>query len=312
MAKQNMVNRVELRGYVFSHDLAEGDFKFGGATEHGIRGTITIATDDDAMNTVKMRFYTRQMTKKGTENPTFTTLKQIITSGQTYEACGTGAMRVRATGDVSANDFYNRNNELVTSKQIRGSFIHFLNPGESFGPHPAFFEVETVVQRVAEKESRVDESEYLELVALVFGYQNRISPVTFSITNPKAIAAFQSFDFPYFGKLQGDIKNTTYTVTKESEDAGFGEMAVQETTRSFTSWDVFAGTANMELTEDTITTGEITELLAQREARLAELANKHGGTPSGFPTAAPKKIEAAAPETTPSSAIDYDDDDLPF
>lgn len=298
MAKQNFCNSVALRGYVFSHTLTERqiDPKNGGKAYNAIMGNVVVATDENAMNTVTARFFTRELTKKGTVNATFTNLKQIMEENNTYENNGKNAARVRVDGDIASNDFYGRDGNLVSAKSVRGSFLHFLNPTESFGPNSAFFEADTLVQRVTEKESQ-NGSEYLELAGYVFNYRGDVYPVTFSVSIPAGVKFFENQELPYYGKLQGSIKSTTVVTEKETEDndGGFGEEVVQPTTRTFRTWEVISGKANLGMDESTITEDELKAAIQRRETYLATLKQqteaRNGSTSgsAGFPTATKTK-----------------------
>lgn len=294
--KAAFTNGVNLRGFVFSHTLTERDITpANGEPYHAIMGDVTVATDEKAMNTVKVRFFTRELTKAGKTNATFTNLKQIADEGKTFESVGTDAFKVRVDGDITSNDFYGRDGQLVSAKSVRGSFLHFLNPGEAFGDNPAFFEADTLVQRVAEKEGN-DGSEYLELAGYVFNYRGAVSPVTFSVSIPGGIKFFENQDLPYFGKLQGRIKSTTVVTEKEADDndGGFGEEIVQPTTRTFRTWEVVSGKANLGMDDSTITEEELKKAVQERETYLAKLKadtekrNNSASGSAGFPSTAPK------------------------
>lgn len=296
--KATFTNSTSLRGYVFSHTLTERQItpKAGGAPYNAIMGDVVIATDDDAMNTVKVRFFTRELTKAGKVNATFTNLKQIADENNTYEVNGKNAARVRVDGEITSNDFYGRDGNLVSAKSVRGSFLHFMSATEAFGPNPAFFEADTLVQRVTEKES-MDGSEYLELAGYVFNYRGDVSPVTFSVSIPAGIKFFEGQDMPYFGKLQGAIKSTTVVTEKEADDndGGFGEEVVQPTTRTLRTWEVVSGKANQGMDESTITEEELKEAIKRRETYLAtlkqqtEARNNSASGSTGFPTATATK-----------------------
>lgn len=306
--KANFINNVPVRGYVFSHTLQERttkDYTY-------ISGTVNIATDDDAVNVVPVNFFVRELTKNNTINSTFTNLKQIIEHGVTYEDAGTDAMRVRVTGAIDANDFFNREGELVTGKRVRGSFLHFLNANEPISTDrvsAATFEADVLLQAAIERESN-DGSEYVSLQGFAFNFRGDVIPVTFSISSEDGMNFFLSEDIspanPYFGKVWGEIRSTVVVTAQEQDDAqaAFGAPVVHETTRTFRTWEVVGANVNSGMGELTITQEELEQKVKEREVRLAELKakteerNSSAAGSTGFPAS------AAKPATTVPTASD--------
>lgn len=301
--KKSFVNQLNIRGFVFSHTLQERLAKDG--SQKFIFGQVEVATDEKAMNVVPVRFFANEKTKKGTDNATFANLKTIMESDETFEKVGDKALRVRISASVDVNDFYNREGELVSSKSVRGSFLHFLNHSEVIGDAAARFETDMLIQAAIEKESR-DGFPYMELKGFVFNYRGDVLPVSLSASTEQGMAFFASQDIsasnPYFGKVWGDIKSTVVTVEKEKDDSavGFGQVFVEPTTRTFRSWEVVGANVNQGMSEDTVTKEELDKGIKEREIRLAELKAKtdeRNGSASGsagFPTAAAVKPAANA------------------
>lgn len=301
MSKESYINNVELRGYVFSHTLQERESTSDRTKgQKYISGLINIATDDEAVNVVPVNFYVMELTRKGTVNATFTNLKQIIETGMTYEQHGTDANRVRVSGSIDVNDFYNREGNLVTGKRVRGSFLHFLNANEQIGTNPARFEAEVLLQAAIERESS-DGSEYLSLQGFAFNYRKQPLPVTFSISSEAGMNFFQNEDIsaqrPYFGKVWGNIVSNVVVTETEADDSNvaFGAPMVQSTTRTFRTWEVVGANTNLGLDDSTITQEELNAGIAEREAMLAELKarteerNNSAAGKAGFPAAATTK-----------------------
>lgn len=315
MSKDSFINGVELRGYVFSHNLQERESNSEKTKgQKYIFGIVNIATDDDAINVVPVNFYVTELTRKGTTNATFTNLKQIIESEMTYEQHGKEALRVRISGSIDVNDFYNRDGELVTGKRVRGSFLHFLNANEQIGNNPAYFEAEVLLQSVAERESS-DGSEYLSLQGFAFNYRKQPLPVTFSITSEAGMNFFSNEDIsamnPYFGKVWGKIVSNVVVTEKETDDSNvaFGTQIVQPTTRTYRTWEIVGANTNMGLDDSTITQEELESGLAERQVMLAELKTRteeRNNTTSGkmgFPSSA---SSAASPKSATNGTVNKD------
>ena len=308
MAKQNFINNVSVRGYVFSHTLQERD-STRNPGEKIIMGIVNVATDDDALNVVPVNFFVNEKTKAGKTNATFTNLHQIIAENKTYEECGTNAARVRIQGAIDVNDFYGRDGQLVTGKRVRGSFLHFLNAGEAISSDkvPATsFEADVLLQAAVESESN-DGSDYVSLRGFAFNYRGDILPVTFSVQSEGGKNFFLGEDIsaanPYFGKVWGNIKSTVVVSEQEEDSAktAFGAPQVHETSRTFRTWEVVGANVNEGLGEDTITQAELTQKMGERNARLADLAartqnqNNTATGRAGFPASAAAPASNAIP-----------------
>lgn len=308
MAKQNFINNVSVRGYVFSHTLQERD-STRNPGEKIIMGIVNVATDDDALNVVPVNFFVNEKTKAGKTNATFTNLHQIIAENKTYEECGTNAARVRIQGAIDVNDFYGRDGQLVTGKRVRGSFLHFLNAGEAISSDkvPATsFEADVLLQAAVESESN-DGSDYVSLRGFAFNYRGDVLPVTFSVQSEGGKNFFLGEDIsaanPYFGKVWGNIKSTVVVSEQEEDSAktAFGAPQVHETSRTFRTWEVVGANVNEGLGEDTITQTELTQKMGERNARLADLAartqsqNNTAIGRAGFPASAAAPASNAIP-----------------
>lgn len=304
--KQSFVNKAQVRGYVFSHTLQErvsNSERNNGAKY--ISGIVNVATDDDALNVVPVNFFTMEKTKSGSTSATFETLKQIIDTGATYEALGTDAMRVRIDGSIDVNDFYNRDGELVSGKRVRGSFIHFLNANEEISTPktPAcYIEADALLQAAIEREGN-DGEPYVSLQGFVFNYRGDALPVSFSCSSESGMNFFLNEDIsasnPYFGTIWGDIRSTVVVSEKEVDDSqtAFGQRAVQETTRTFRTWEIVGANMNSGMDETTITQEELQKAVAEREVRLAELKQRSN-------TSAATGFSAPAKTVSPAST-DY-------
>jgi hypothetical protein len=308
LAKQNFINNVSVRGYVFSHTLQERD-STRNPGEKIIMGIVNVATDDDALNVVPVNFFVNEKTKAGKTNATFTNLHQIIAENKTYEECGTNAARVRIQGAIDVNDFYGRDGQLVTGKRVRGSFLHFLNAGEAISSDkvPATsFEADVLLQAAVESESN-DGSDYVSLRGFAFNYRGDVLPVTFSVQSEGGKNFFLGEDIsaanPYFGKVWGNIKSTVVLSEQEEDSAktAFGAPQVHETSRTFRTWEVVGANVNEGLGEDTITQAELTQKMGERNARLADLAartqnqNNTATGRAGFPASAAAPASNAIP-----------------
>lgn len=315
--KQRMQNVTEVRGYVFSHNLEKrttGEQSKHPGQEY-IRGDISIATDDDASNVVRV-YYTyvtptiASGKMAGQKNPTYENLEKIM-DGATYQDAGKDALRVRLTGDIEVNDWYNQQGELVSTQRIRGGiYLHFIPANEATNGK-ATFDCDVLINNVTDQES-LDGSEYKSLKGFVFNWRGDVMPATFSLSNPNGMKAIDRLDIsatePYFGRISGNLISTTVEVEKEEDDSDvmFGSFEVKPTTRTFRSWEISGMTNPLELTEGSITLEELQEKLKERDVRLAEVKERSQttATAGNFPT--------ATATSTKKISVDDQDDYIPF
>ncbi len=303
--KQTWKNSVNVAGYVFStRNLNPRVSKDG---TNYISGAVNIAVDEDALNVIPVSFYATETYKNGKPNDTYNVLKQIADgSVQTYQQAGKNAARVRVDGSISTNDFVGRNGDVVSPKQVRGSFIHF----DSVSNFCANFDADTVFTSCAERTVEGEEP-FQSLRGFVLSYKNAMVPVEFSVRSKEGMKFFDSQDISASNPLVILVKGKIVTNTvehKTCEEGAFGESVVNTTSRSFQSWDVtFAAREPYEFgDEGAISKDDIKRLVAEREVALERVkdraANRSNG---GFST-----------QHTPSKktpAVDgYSIDEYPF
>lgn len=303
--KDDFTNNFNIRGYLFDYKLRylipkPGQNKLKVET---ISGQLHITKGDDIATTVTLDYFAPKTFKSGNDNSMYTALKKIMEDDITYAKDGEAAPRLRVSGEINSNDFYGKDEQLHSTVGVRGGFIHELTPGEHFGENPATFENDIYIEKVFEDED--DENVALRVNGYVFGFKGRISPVKFVISNENTASAFQGFELPYFGKVQGVVKsNIVEFGRKEDADAnvGFGEaVVVAPTTKNVISYDIVGGTGNLGLSDDTITTEDLDQCMKDRAEHLdavkARAVAYRSKQTQGFPAGktAPAKKAAAAP-----------------
>lgn len=300
-------NKVHLEGRIFSHTLQKrvtGEQSKNPGTEY-IGGTLNIATDEEGINVVPVRFtyVTAVYSKSGKPNDTYNVLTQIIENDVTWEKNGKDAApQVRIDGDIEVNDFLGRTGEMVEAKGVRGSFVHFANG--SFGLNSNedkrnTFEADMLII-AADPQEVEDGEDYMNLRGYVFAYRNALVPATFSIHNPAGIKYFEKCDIsnanPLLTKVWGNIISTTQEIKTEVESA-FGGAQVNVTTRTLRAWEVSGCAAEPYEWDDdsTLTAADFAKLLEEREAVKAEAkrrAEERNATSGGssFPTTGDNKV----------------------
>lgn len=297
-------NTVYVEGYVFNVSLFENvtgqNSKNPG--QKYINGTVNVATDEDGINIVPVRYtYVVPTWKSGKENETFTILKSLIDGAPTWEKNGKDqATKIRIQGDVEVNDFMGRDGNMVETKQIRGGFTHYAQDG--FRAKRNNFETDMAITncRLMEVENGDD---YVNVDGYVFNFRGDVIPVTYSISNPDGMKYFENLDAsvnnPYLTYVWGEIVSSTQKIEKQVETA-WGAPQVEYTTRTLRKWEIVGCSPDSYPFDDesTITAAEYREALQRREQQKAE--------------AKARAEEYNKNKNKPASAFSSADDDLPF
>lgn len=252
--------------------------------EEFIGGSMDIATDDDCLNIVTVRFTFMQATySSGKANSSFGVLKNLIENGKTVLADGKDAASlVRVDASLALNDFYTtRNGEevLVSAKTNNGSFVNIVN---KLGDEDArnTFECDMLINGTryveADEEKNIKE-DYLIVKGAVFDFRNSILPVEFVVRNQGGMKYFESLEASpqnlVFTKVWGKINSETI-VDRREEESAFGEPAVKEYSRTIREW-VITGTSKPDAVyeigdaKNGITADDIEKAMADREVYLA-------------------------------------------
>ncbi len=313
---RNNKNIVYVEGYVYNFSLfanvAGPNSKSPG--QEYINGTVNIATDEDGINIVSVRYtYVIPTWKSGKENETYTILQSLLNGAPTWEKDGKDkATKLRIQGDVEVNDFMGRDGNMVESKQIRGGFTHYANDG--FRDKRNNFETDMLITstKVVEVE---DGKDYMNISGYVFNFRNDFIPVTYSLTNEAGMKYFENLDIsmnnPYYVYVWGRIVSSTQRVEHQVETA-WGAPQVEYTTRTLRMWEMDGCAPEpYEFNDDsTMTVAEFKQGLEAREQQKAEAKarqearNNSAGGQSGFPTSNDNSF-VGGPTNSPTIASNF-------
>lgn len=266
-ANRREYNRVEVNGYLYSHNLEKKVSRKG--VEY-IGGNIEVATDNDLLNIVRVTFtYVTAITSTGKESSTYALLEKIIGESKTVQNVGKdSATFVRVQGDIEKNDYVsNQTGDMVEQTRIRGSFVNEGSRGEMC----AKFDADMLISGYDERES-ADGSTYGVIKGYVFNFRNDFLPVQFNV--PASSGGMEYFsgenisnDNPLLTHIWGNI--TTTVIAVESESA-FG---VRASSRQLRSWDIAgaSGTPYEFGDESIMTYDDIKAGLQARADHLAEV-----------------------------------------
>lgn len=306
---KKMLNKVEISGKLYEHALEKkvsGSTSKNPGTEY-ITGTVSVATDEKALNIVQVHYtYVTATTKSGKPNSTYTTLLNIIDGKyKTVMGDGEDAVGVRIDSSIGLNEFYTDRNgttELVSAKRNEGGFIHINNKNEPL-EYKNLFTCDLLITNVRHIDA--DEDKNLPDKAIVKGaifndFNKTLMPVEFSVVKPAAIDYFEGLNAsssnPTFTKLWGIQINETVITTTTQENA-FGEPLVRQVKRDRRDW-VITG-ADPEPyewnDESTLTAEEVNEAIKARDIMLANLKSRSDEYRASKSNAAPAaKVTIAA------------------
>lgn len=286
---KRMKNEAHVEGYVYEHKLEmkkSGPNSKNPGTEF-ISGILSIATDDEMLNVVQVHFtYVTAVTAKGKPNNTFNVLQSIIEGkiGSAMEHGKENAGKVRIDTAIGLNEWYDKDNKLVSIRRNEGGFVHQVQElCESKGR--ATFNTDMVITNVrrVEADEEKETPEKVIVKGCVFDFRNALLPVEFSVYEPyapaKALDYFEglgaSANTPVFTRVQG-IQVSKTVVRKIEEENAFGEAIIKESRSS--QRDMVINWAQPETyawdSGDTLLASEFSEMIAAREVHLADVKKR--------------------------------------
>lgn len=288
--KKKFFNEEHIEGRLYDHTLAIKTVQNTESKNYGkefIGGKIDIATDDEGLNIVTVEYtYVTETTSTGKKDARFTVLKNIIENGKTIAQDGMDVATMIKCDKVTlgVNDFYNKDDELVSAKRNEGSWFISTVTKLSAPDKRNLFDVDILInetQLVEADEERGIAEDYLIVRGGIFNdYTKAMAPVELVVKNSGGISYFESLGAnkkePVFTRVWGKIECQTI-ITRKEKAAAFGEPAVTEYEKKIREW-VITGAASdtYEIgdAENGITVEEINKAIADRNTYLAEVKKR--------------------------------------
>lgn len=305
--KKKLINECHIEGYLYEHALenkVSGDTSKNPGTPF-ISGTVSIATDNEMTNIVQVHYtYVTAVTSTGKNNPSFTTLQNII-DGTLKSAMKDGkenASKIRIDSAIGLNEFFTKRNgpeELVSVKRNEGGFIHVADALVEDEKQRNTFKCDMLItntRRVEANEER-NEPEKMIVKGAIFDFRKALMPVEFTVLNPLAMNYFEGLEAsnsnPTFTCVWG--RQISQTISRTiTEESAFGEPSVRTVTSQRKDF-VITG-ANKETyvwdDEEFMTATELQTLIAARETYLASIKQRqdeYEASKAAAATAAPNK-----------------------
>lgn len=281
-------NSVTITGRIFEHDLALKAVQNRQSSNFGkefINGTLNIAVDDEGLNVIPVFFpYVTETTSTGKTNITFGVLEKIIDEDRTWSKVGKDqAMIVKVDTSIGVNDFYGRDNQLVSAQRAEGGFVSEVEsmPADNSGKLNDFT-VDMVITkaiRVEPDPERNIDDEYMIIKGAAFNFRNDLLPVEFVLRNPNGMDYFEnagiSSKSPLYTKVWGRV-NCTTVKTKVVEESAWGDAKVTYSEKKRREW-LLTGLKGVPYEfgeEGVLTVEELVKAQQDREVHLADVKKR--------------------------------------
>jgi len=320
---KQMVNEINLQGYVFSIGGRDGSLYHGHTSAESkrpntdyISGTLNIATDEDCTNIVPARFnfVTEFFSKSGKENSSWGVLNDIENNDLTVSSKGKdGAYKIRITASASSNPFVGQDGNLVDRPSIDVNFAHPSANGFNEKQRNTF-KFDMVMVNYIEREVE-DGDNYGQINGYVFNtFRREATPVVLVIRNQNGMNYFEglgaSTGNPIGIHVWGRIVSTTIRHEHQIESA-WGEPTIEYTTTTTREW-LIDGSSPETLPfgdESFITEDELIECLNNHENIVAAAKERaeqrnNNSSKSAF-AAAPDLPATSTPKKTFGSSDDF-------
>lgn len=314
------INQERIEGRVYEHKLALKTVQNQQSANFGkefISGSLDVCTDEEGLNVVTTYFtYVTPTTSKGT-NETYTNLMNIINNGKTWIENGKdAATKVRIDTSLAVNDFYNDQDQLVSTKRNEGGFVRIVSELCDENERNTFrTDMLITGTTLMEANEETDSSEHLVVKGAVFNFRNELLPVDFVVRNPDGIKYFDSLaastSEPVFTNVRGKIVSNSIKKPVVEESA-FGGSSVRMVERKVKEW-LITSAAPVPYDfgdEKVLTPEELQTKIQDRQVKLADIKKRadeykaqKNAAPSGNAFAAAPANSFAAAATAPVNKV---------
>lgn len=284
-ALRQLQNTVEVIGTLKSKDLKERVSKNGNKYISG--DLVVVSKFDNKVQEHKIRVYAAESSKlyKG--------IQTVMNEYKTIDDDGEeNADRIQVTGDLTLNEYYNSQGQLVQFNQIRGVFFTRLNESKNKDlKDKAIAVIEAVVEgftQELDKESLPTGNYHVK--AFTVGYGNKVIELKNVIVGKDLAQSFMDLYVPgSTGKLTFKLNNYVELDEQKQEDTavqhGFGvtETISNNIKRYVNNIEVIGGSVPYFGTKE-YTPEEIERAHKLRQIQLQELNQPAPDTPTGFGT----------------------------
>ena len=288
--KAKMFNATHIEGVLYQHSLERKESGPNSAKPGTvyISGNIEITTDNALVNIVPVHFtYVTETTAKGTANPTFATLMNIVngTYGSVMKDGADKAIKLRIDSAIGLNEFYTDREgkeTLVSAKRNEGGFVHVVNALDESESNRNTFDVDMIITGVTVKEGDPDAGTVDKAIVkgAIFDFRKSLLPIELSATDSRAIAYFEGLEAspknPVFTRVKGNQISETIVKTI-TEESAFGAPSVREVKNTRKDFVItWAQTTPYEWDDEgSITAAELKDAMTARETYLATVKQRN-------------------------------------
>lgn len=292
-------NVCYIEGILSEIDLREINYtnKTTSKPMEAIGGEIKILTEQvingkERTVEIPVRMFANKFTKNGTENPAYTSIRQVMTEYVSIQSSSIEkADRVRITsGSLTMNEFYPRGSErLVSVPVVSASFVTRVRNSD-YKPS-AEFEIEFyVASRQYEVDKNGEETGRYKVTGLVPQFGDTVVPIPFICSNDNvATIVSEYWNEGNTVKATGKLLFTTESQDKVVEN-DFGEPSVRSTTTNISELIITGGKQEPYDDDFGFDAQYIKDALAKRKVMLE--SKKDAAKAAAAPKAATKATSA--------------------
>ena len=289
MSFEKPTNFVEIICILSENELKKGSYEKDGKTVEYLGGSIKVKVtqkigDSDKVLEIPVHVFTPRLKKDGNANPSYNSWNDVFDMTSIAAAGGEAdADAIRVTGSIAMNEYYGKDDKLVSFPQVKGSFVKKARKDEI--KQSATFKCEGMVrQKMMEVDKEGNETGRMRVNICVPQWGGVVDEIPFYVSSAKAID-FISDNWnlrdtvPFKGKL--NFSSTTETKIIES---AFGDPEERNYTISLSELIINGG--DFPLEDGAYSMEDVQAGLKKREEKLAaekaKSANKpkKGATPA--------------------------------
>lgn len=223
---RELQNNVEIVGAIKKIELEEKKSARTGKEFIAGNVTIEVVENKDRIHNIRVRVFSNKFKKNGDLNGLFKGYKTVKDEYQPGDL-------VRVTGDLRLEEYYGRNNNLVSFNSVSGTFFNRVEDNAENARHRALATIESVIMEIiSETDAEGLPTGNLRVNAFTVGYNGRVIPLNDVIISEQLGEQFKGMYTPgSTGLITYKINNYAELSEEEveQEQAGFGSAARVET-----------------------------------------------------------------------------------
>lgn len=282
-------NKVAINGKLVSVNLKEGTTKKG---KPFIGGRATVRVNQsylgvDEISHVQVSFFSTKYTSEGGSNPSYESIKSLLSMKSIEQVGETEADKIRLTsGSLRENAYVSKSGNIVDGWQIDASFIN-----KGIGDDSATFKIDSMV--ILDKKPEIDrvtgdETGRLFVKAGVVQYGGRLDVLEFVIDDPNAaMQVDNAWDIDATVSAWGRIRVVTKEEKKRTISSSWGEEAPVDASTVTIRELVLTGGSPVDDEDFAYDISEIKKGFNQRKANREQMMSDAAAKPAA--SAAPKK-----------------------